>query len=47
MTIVATAKKLGVNTYQYILDRVSKKYQMTSLANLIEINAKKMAYNTG
>ena len=35
MTITQTAKKLAVNTYQYILDRVSKKFEMVSLANLI------------
>jgi len=35
LTIVETAKKLGVNQFEYIMDRVSKKYQMPSLANLI------------
>lgn len=34
-TIVQTAKKLGVNVYQYIYDRLSKKYEMPSLAALI------------
>jgi len=34
-TIVQTAKKLGVNIYQYIYDRLSKKYEMPSLAELI------------
>jgi hypothetical protein len=34
-TIVQTAKKLGVNIYQYIYDRVSKKFEMPSLADLI------------
>jgi hypothetical protein len=38
MTIIQTAKKLGVNTYQYLLDRVSKKFQMPSLASLILAN---------
>ena len=36
MTIGSTAKKLMVNSYQYILDRVSNKFEMPSLASLIE-----------
>lgn len=36
MTIVATAKKLGVNAFNYILDRISNKLEIPSLANLIE-----------
>jgi len=39
-TIVLTARKLGVNIYQYIYDRVTKKFEMPSLANLITMNAK-------
>jgi hypothetical protein len=35
MTIVQTAKKLDVSAYNYILDRVSKKFEMPSLAQLI------------
>lgn len=35
MTIVQTAKKLSVNTFQYLLDRLSKKFNMPSLASLI------------
>ena len=35
MTIVQTAKKLGVSAYQYICDRVSNKFEMPSLAQLI------------
>jgi hypothetical protein len=35
MTIVQTAKKLGVSAYDYISDRVSKKFEMPSLAQLI------------
>jgi len=35
MTIVETAKKLGVNIFDYIYDRMSNKYKMTSLADLI------------
>jgi len=41
MTIVQTAKKLGVSSYEYIHDRVSKSYCMPSLSELIE--AKKIA----
>ena len=36
MSIVETARKLGVNVCSYILDRISKKFKMPSLANLIE-----------
>ena len=35
MTIVETAKKLAVNTYHYFYDRISKKYEMPSLASLM------------
>jgi hypothetical protein len=41
MTIVQTAKKLGVSSYEYIHDRVSKSFCMPSLSELIE--AKKIA----
>jgi hypothetical protein len=34
-TIVQTARKMGVNVYQYINDRVTKKFEMPSLAELI------------
>jgi len=36
MTISQTAKKLGVRTYEYLYDRVSGKYSMPSLAQLIK-----------
>lgn len=36
MTIVETAKKLAVNTYDYFYDRLTKKYKMTSLASIIK-----------
>lgn len=36
MTIVQTAKKLGVSSYEYIHDRVSKSFCMPSLSELIE-----------
>lgn len=35
MTIVQTAKKLRVSAYDYIFDRVSNKFEMPSLAELI------------
>lgn len=38
MTIVETAKKAAVNSYQYFRDRISKKLEMPSLANLIRAN---------
>jgi hypothetical protein len=34
-TIIQTAKKLGVNTYRYIFDKISCENRMESLANLI------------
>jgi len=35
MTVAETAKKLGVSFYQYVLDRVSQKNAMPSLADII------------
>ena len=35
MTIVQTAKKLGVSAYDYIFDRISNKFEMQSLAQQI------------
>jgi len=35
LTVTQTAKKLDVNAYNYIYDRISKKYSMPSLADLI------------
>jgi hypothetical protein len=46
MTIVETSKKLGVNVFNYIFDRVSKKLEMPSLASLIEIYSHESAFNT-
>lgn len=34
-TITGTAKKLSVNTFQYFYDRITRKFEMTSLAELI------------
>jgi hypothetical protein len=39
MTIVHTAKKLGVNVYEYFLDIVSGLFKMPSLAELITANS--------
>jgi len=36
MTISQTAKKLNVRTYDYIRDRVSGDFKLSSLAQLIE-----------
>ena len=35
LTVTQTAKKLGVNAYKYIYDRISKAFSMPSLADLI------------
>jgi len=35
MTIAKTSKKLAVNFYRYVCDRISKKYEMPSLDSLI------------
>ena len=40
MSILQTAKKLGVNTYQYLYDRVSGKFELPSLAQLIREKSK-------
>ncbi len=42
MTLSATAKKLGVNFYNYLYDRISKSFQMTSLADLISHQAQQL-----
>jgi len=39
LTITQTAKKLGVNAYRYIYDRISKTFNMPSLADLIVQNS--------
>jgi len=39
LTITQTAKKLGVNAYRYIYDRISKTFSMPSLADLIYQNS--------
>jgi len=39
LTITQTAKKLGVNVYRYIFDRVSRNFSMPALSDLIIENA--------
>jgi len=39
MSVMETAKKLKVNVYQYVLDRLNNQYEMSSLADLIKIKA--------
>ena len=41
-TIVQTARKLSVNVYQYIHDRITKKFDMPSLANMILLKAQQV-----
>ena len=42
MSLAATAKKLGVNFYQYIHDRISGANQLPSLASIIDERAKEL-----
>ncbi len=39
LTVTQTAKKLGVNAYKYIYDRISKTYDMQALSDLIRQNS--------
>jgi hypothetical protein len=43
MSLAATTRKLGISFHQYIHDRVSKAYQIPSLASLIEARASELA----
>lgn len=45
-TIIQTARKMKVNVYQYIYDRVTKKFEMPSLAELILLKAQKVPCTT-
>lgn len=40
MSLAATTKKLGVNFYQYVHDRISRAHQVPNLADLIDERAK-------
>lgn len=46
-TITMTAKKLGVNAFDYLFDKITKAYKMTSLAELIKIKAELDMMNSG
>ncbi len=46
MTLRQTAKKLAVNFYKYIGDRINKTYEMPSLADLIVERSQKIVLNT-
>lgn len=46
MTLSQTAKKLAVNFYQYVKDRITKKNEMTSLAMLITQQSKNLVLGT-
>ena len=37
MSIVQTAARLDVPVLEYIKDRISQRYDMTSLANLVQL----------
>jgi len=39
MSIVETCKKLGVSAYQFIHDRISRAFELPSLAELIKLQA--------
>lgn len=41
MSVVETCKKLGISGYKYIYDRVSKKFEMPSLASIIKNKSNK------
>jgi regulator of replication initiation timing len=47
LTIVQTAKKLAVNAYHYVCDRVSKRFQLPSLAQVIRERALKYKCDSG
>jgi len=38
-TITMTAKKLGVNAFDYLFDKITKAYKKTSLAQLIKLKS--------
>ena len=46
MTITQTAKKMAVNFYHYVRDRIEKKYEMPSLASMIAESGKKLVFNS-
>jgi hypothetical protein len=46
MTITETAKKLLVNTFNYFYDRITRKFEMSSLASLVKLRMIEYANNT-
>jgi hypothetical protein len=46
MTLSATAKKLGINFYNYLNDRISGAFQITSLADIISQRAQEFPLGT-
>jgi regulator of replication initiation timing len=46
MTLSATAKKLGINFYNYLYDRISRGFQITSLAHIISQRAQELPLGT-
>jgi regulator of replication initiation timing len=46
MTLSATAKKLGINFYNYLYDRISRSFQITSLAHIISQRAQELPLGT-
>jgi hypothetical protein len=45
-SLAATTKKLGISFHQYVHDRISKAYQVPSLASLIEARARDLKLGT-
>jgi hypothetical protein len=45
-TVVQTARKMSVNVYNYIYDRVTKKFEMPSLAEMIFLKAQQLFKST-
>jgi hypothetical protein len=41
-TVVGTSKKLSVNLFAYIFDRVTRKFEMMSLAELITLKTSQL-----
>jgi len=42
MSLSATAKKLGINFYSYLLDRITRSFNIANLADLISQRAKEL-----
>jgi hypothetical protein len=45
-TLVATAKKLGVNLFSYVYDRLTQTFALPSLASLLEERAASLAFGS-